>query len=441
MRPHITLTLRRRLRDGPLPHWVEAIEQPSLRTEHFTPSIDALFARHAIEFEASHEYQPAGAAWSEHEIATGLDRVYRLVLLTDAQVPEALVESIRRLPEVESVRAGAIGHMDLQPLRALALGARTDRASRDAIYLDEAHAFGTGDPSITVAILDTGVDLTHPEYREAMLSGYDFVDIIDGAQEFVGDFLGADPIPEDEVGHGTHVAGIVAGAGRKMPRGVAPRCRILPVRVLAAMIKDGRPVGAGLVETINNGVKWAIDHGAEILNMSLGVQHTGGGLPHEQVIEYAKRKGVTVVAASGNDGRQALYFPGAFPSVIAVGAADDAGQVAEFSTFGDHVSLIAPGVDVYSSYLNDGYAFSTGTSHAAPFVTGAIALLKSYARAQGRDLSDSQAKHVLKHTSDKVDRNFKDRKAGYGRLNVADALRYLDYKLNSARRPSYDNRY
>jgi subtilisin family serine protease len=284
--------------------------------------------------------------------------------------------------------------------------------------------------------MDTGVDVDHPEYRHALLPGYDFVDILDGAQDFIGDYLGADPIPEDEVGHGTHVAGIVAGTGKNMPRGVAPRCRVLPVRVLAAMSKEGRPVGAGLVENINNGVKWAIDHGADVINMSLGVRHSGGGLPHAEVIDYAQRKGVTVVAASGNDGHQALYYPGAFPSVIAVGAADDRGEVAEFSTFGDHVSFIAPGVDVYSSSLEDGYAFSTGTSHAAPFVTGAVALMKSYARSQGRELHDGQAKHVLKYSSDKVDRQFKNAKAGYGRLNLGDGLRYLDYKLNSARRPS-----
>lgn len=437
MKPHITLMLRYPLRRVALPYWVDAIAQPLLRREQFMPAIDALFAQHQLAFTATQEYKPAGAAWSTPEMASGLDRVYRLVLQSDANISPTLIESIRQLPDVEHVHVGAIGDMDLQPQRAQSFGLRTNRASRDAIYLDEAHAFSEGDEDIIVAILDTGVDLNHPEYRDALLPGYDFVDILDGAQEFIGDYLGADSIPEDEVGHGTHVAGIIAGKGRNMPGGVVPRCRILPVRVLAAMNKEGRPVGAGLVENINNGVKWAIDHGAHVINMSLGVRHTGGGLPHHEVMDYAQRKGVTVVAASGNDGRQALYYPGAFPSVIAVGAADDRGDVAEFSTFGEHVSFIAPGVDVYSSSLDDGYAFSTGTSHAAPFVTGAIALMKSYARAQGRELSDQQVKHVLKHTSDKMDRHFKHPKAGYGRLNIADGLRYLNSKLNSARRTTH----
>jgi subtilisin family serine protease len=85
---------------------------------------------------------------------------------------------------------------------------------------------------------------------------------------------------------------------------------------------------------------------------------------------------------------------------------------------------------VYSSYLDNDYAFSSGTSHAAPFVSGAIALMKSYARSHGRRLTDGQAKSVLKHTADKAGRGFKDRRAGFGRLNLADAMRLLAHRLN-----------
>jgi thermitase len=437
MKPHMTVTLRDPLPGRALPHWIDVIKNPELRTDWFLPQVKHLFALHQLSFVVTQEYTPSGAMWSPQEISSGLNRVYRLVQLSDTPIPITLIEAIRRLPEVEEVRIGAIGHMDLPPQRSQSLSVRTDQSSRNAIGLEEAHSFTEGDNAITVAVLDTGVDLDHPEYRHVLLQGYDFVDVIDGASEFIGDYLEADVIPEDEVGHGTHVAGIIAARGTNVPRGVAPRCRILPIRVLAAMSKDGRRVGAGLVENINNGVKWAIDHGADVINMSLGVRHTGGGLPHQEVIDYAKRKGVTVVAASGNDGRQEMYYPGAFPSVIAVGAANRDGDLADFSTFGDHVSLIAPGVEIYSTSMEDGYAFSTGTSHAAPFVTGAIALLKSYARTRGCDLNDRQVKNVLKQTSDKVGRDFKDPKAGYGGLNIADGLRYLHYKLNSARRVTH----
>jgi subtilisin family serine protease len=437
MKPHVRIKLRNGVDPPDLPAWSEVIGRDEHKQDRFLPAVDRLFAQRRLCFMATREYLPAGEAWSAAERASGLDRVYRLVLTRNTSIPPDLIADIRLLPQVEDARTGAVGHMDLAP-RTLGDRTRTDRASREAIFLEEAHAYGRGEPEVTVAILDTGLELEHPEYRDSLEPGRDFVDILNGAEDFIGDHIQADEEPADEVGHGTHVAGILAGRGRNMPMGVAPRCRLLPVRVLAAMRRDGRTVGAGLIENINTGVKWAVDRGADVINMSLGVRHTGGGLPHEEVIDYCLRRGVTVVAASGNDGRQELYYPGALPPVIAVGAMDADGKVADFSTFGDHVSFVAPGVDVYSTALDGGYAFSTGTSHAAPFVSGAVALLKSYAASQGRRLCDRQVKHVLKHTSDKVDQRFKDRKAGYGRLNLADALRYLDWKLNAGRRPSHE---
>lgn len=393
-----------------------------------------------MQFTATREYYPAQTDWSPEERATGLDRVYRLVLLRNQTIPREVIEQIRLVPEVEEVRAGRIGLAELPVPSATAFSRQSDTASREAIYLDEAHAYSRGSEAITVAVLDTGLDLNHREYLGVLRDGYDFVDILDGASEFIGDFIGADDDPSDrEVGHGTHVAGIIAGRGLGMPEGVAPRCRLLPVRVLAGMQKNGRTVGAGLIENINAGIKWAVDQGAHVINMSLGVRHTGGGLPHEEVIDYAMRKGVSVVAASGNDGRNEFYYPGALPAVITVGAAAENGEAAAFSTYGDHVSFIAPGVDIYSSSLDGSYAFSTGTSHASPFVAGTVALLKSYAKDRGMRLGDRQVKHVLKQTSDKLDRRFKHPKAGYGRINVADAMRYLDSRVSRTRSAPYGN--
>jgi thermitase len=438
MKDHVRIKLRQPLPLEQLPHWQALLEDRCLERERFMSQFDRVFDRHGVPFLATREYQPEGSGWSADEIASGLDRIYRLVLMRTGRVPPALIYDLCMLPGVEHAASGSIGQMDLQP-HSRALSVRTDRASRDAIFLDEAHAFSKGDSTITIAVLDTGVELQHPDLSHALYDeGYDFVNIIDGSEEFIGDFIEADNIADDEVGHGTHVAGIVVGKGLGMPCGVAPKCRLLPVRVLAAMEKQGRRMGAGLIDNINAGVKFAVDRGVDVINMSLGVRHEGGGLPHQEVIDYARRKGVTIVAASGNDGQQEMYYPGAFESVIAVGAMDREGNVAEFSTYGDQVSFLAPGVDVYSTYLNNDYAFSTGTSHAAPFVSGAVALLKSYARRQRHPLSDAQVKHVLKHTSDKIDRNFKDRKAGYGRLNLADAMRYLEFKL-SQRRYQHDD--
>jgi subtilisin family serine protease len=339
-----------------------------------------------------------------------------------------MIDEISLLPIVERVHPGAIVVGEIPPT-SQSLGANTGQRARDAIGLDEAHRFTRGDTAITVAVLDTGVCLSHPELRGKLLPGYDFVNIIDGHNEFLGDFLDYDDSPDDEVGHGTHVAGIIAGQGIAMPEGVAPRCKVLPIRVLGAMKHGNERRGAGLEDNINSGLKLAIDRKVDVVNMSLGMQRVGGGLPHEDIVKYAQLKGVTIVAASGNDGQENLYYPGALPGVITVGAFDDAGEVAAFSTYGQQVSFVAPGTDVYSSYLDDDYAFSSGTSHAAPFVAGGVLLLKSYARSRGRRLSDKQVKHVLKHTADKVGRGFRHPKAGFGRLNLADALRLLEFRL------------
>ncbi|MBP0001234.1 MAG: S8 family serine peptidase [Cyanobacteria bacterium SID2] len=433
MKWHVRLKLKRSLASATaLPHWQALSKNKKLRATQLHPDVDAIFSKYHRPVWVAKEYENADRSWSRDEIASGLDRIYRLVLQHDLTVPPELIRDLRQLPIVEAASLGEVGYTDLPQMRSTPMSAQTDWRSRKAIGLPDAHQlFTRGDANITVAVLDTGIDLNHPELAEVLIPGYDFVDIIDGAGQFVGDFLGYDEDPEDEVGHGTHVAGIIAAKGAKIPPGVVPNCKILPVRVLGAMKKGSKRVGSGLVDNINSGIKWAIDRGAHVINMSLGVKNSGGGLPHQEVVDYAQRKGVTIVAASGNDGKEELYYPGALPHVITVGAIDDFGSIAPFSTYGKQVDFVAPGTDIYSTYVNEDYAFSTGTSHAAPFVTGAVALLKSYAlMKQGVNLLDRQIKYLLQQTADKVDRRFKHRKAGFGKLNLLDALRLLDTKLS-----------
>lgn len=432
MKPHIRLKLKSPATSEILPHWQDLIAHKSIAITEIHPEIDLLFSKYNVHVWVTQEYKSIGKDWNQAELASGLNRIYRVILQQDSHIPLGLIEEISLLPIVELVRIGEIGQAELPAMRSAQMSVATDSRSRNAIYLDEAHKFFTqGHPEITVAVLDTGINLNHPEYKDNLLPGYDFVNIIDGASKFIGDCLDYDDDPEDEVGHGTHVAGIIAGKGQEMPVGVVPKCRILPVRVLGAMKQGNKRVGAGLVDNINSGIKWAIDRGADAINMSLGIQHTGGGLPHQEVVEYAQRRGVTIVAASGNDGTEQLYYPGALPYVIAVGAVDELGNMAHFSTYGKQVDLVAPGTNIYSTYLKNDYAFSTGTSHASPFVAGAVAMLKSYAlQKQGQRLSDSQVKYLLKHTADRIDHRFKHSKAGFGKLNLIDALRLLEYKLS-----------
>ncbi len=412
-----------------IPFWGDLIGSRGESSNQFFPEVRKLFEKHGVPVIYSKEYKPKLAQWSEEEVRSGLDRVFRIILKEEGEFPPGLLEDIKLIPYVAKVKSGEIGVADI-PRKFAEAKALPGFDPASLILLKEAHSFTTGSPSVKIAVLDTGVDFTHPEISHAMLPGKDFVDIIDGADKFIGDYLGYDSDPADDVGHGTHVCGILSAKGMKMAKGVAPACKIIPVRVLGALRRGDSVVGAGLIDNINTGIKWAVDQGADVINMSLGIKHEGGGLPHEEVIKYALSKGVSIVAASGNDGTRDLYYPGALPGVIAVGAVDANDQMAGFSTYGAHVSFVAPGTSIISSYPGKKYSMSSGTSQASPYVAGGIALLKSIAAKAGRRLRDHQVKYILKHTADRMDGKFKDIKSGYGRINLLDAIKLTKHKLS-----------
>ena len=423
MRPHVVVTLSPAAAKQRLPYWGAIKTDKSGSERDLTPAVGEALRRTGVEVWTAHEYPMRGESWSPEEVRSGLDRMYRLILRNRENVPQDLIDAIRLSADVVEVRPGQIGTAVLPAARQLGRTAAGDDAPRQQIYLPQVRRLSRGSPDIRIAVLDTGVDLAHPALAANLQHGSDFVDIIDGQAEFIGDFIGADDSAEDEVGHGTHVAGIIGARNGLGPEGVAPACRIIPVRVLAAMKRGAELVGAGLVENINAGVKWAVDQGAHVINMSLGVRQSGGGLPHREVVAYAAERGVCIVAAAGNDGHEALYYPGALPEVIAVGSVGLDGQVSEFSTFGPQVALVAPGEDIYSTYLGRGYASATGTSHSSPFVAGAAALLQSLAIERGGRFRPADIRKILTSTADRLDQRIRDRRAGSGRLNLIDAFR------------------
>lgn len=428
MKNHLIIWTEQGKRMDELPYWGDIIHKKSPEAEKFLPEVSNLFKKYNLPVLYSKEYKPQYRTWTQEEVQSGLANIFRVILKEDKDIPASLIEEIKLVPYVKKIKPVDIGVAELPPV-ASSMGVSILDPSAQ-IYIKHAHAFTTGSPEIKIAVLDTGVDTQHEEIADVLLPGMDFVNILDGVEKFVGDYLGYDTDPDDDVGHGTHVCGILSAKGLKMAKGIAPSCKVIPIRVLGALKSGNGVVGAGLIDNINNGIKWAVDQKADVINMSLGIKHEGGGLPHEEVINYALKKGVTIVAASGNDGRQDRYYPGALKGVIAVGAVDQHNQMAAFSTYGSHVSFVAPGANIISSYPDNKYSMSSGTSQASPYVTGAVALLKSFALKYGRELKDNQVKYILKNTADRLDGTLKNVKSGYGLINLLDAFKLLKYKLS-----------
>jgi subtilisin family serine protease len=236
------------------------------------------------------------------------------------------------------------------------------------IGLPSAWSMATG-AGVTVAVLDTGVTAGADGF-DRLLPG---IDLADG-----------DSDPRDTDGHGTHVAGTIAQATDNGygTAGVAPDASILPVRVLGSG-------GSGSMVDVADGIVWAVDQGADVINLSLG--SGGSSRVLASAVDYAVSNGVLLVAASGNDGRTRVDWPAAYEGVMAVGAVDARGSVTPYSNEGSALSLVAPGGDTTRDDNRDGYVdgvlqetlvngrigfnFLEGTSMATPHVAGTAALL------------------------------------------------------------------
>jgi subtilisin family serine protease len=216
--------------------------------------------------------------------------------------------------------------------------------------------YSTGSNSVTIAILDSGVDHGHVDLAGKITAGYDFVF--------------NDAHPQDDNGHGTHVAGIAAAStnNNKGIAGVSWRARIMPLKVLNS-------AGNGSYENVASAIVWAVDNGAQVINLSLG----GSGFSQvlENAVLYAYDNNVLIVASTGNTGSNFVLYPARFPQVVAVGASNMSDQPASFSNYGPEVDLAAPGENIYSLWLS-GYQLRTGTSMSAPHVSGLASILFGY---------------------------------------------------------------
>lgn len=229
---------------------------------------------------------------------------------------------------------------------------------------------------VVVAVIDTGCDLDHPDLKDSLVDGYNFI--------------GRNKSPVDDNGHGSHVAGTVAATNNnKGIVGVAPKAKIMPIKSLAAN-------GSGNLQQICDGIFYAADNGADIICMSLGTPY--GSLHMRQAINYATDKGCVIFCAAGNSGKQSeLMYPAKYTDTISIGSISNEFKISRFScSTGSELDFLAPGEDVISCVPDNSYATLTGTSMANPFAVGCAALLLSYKKK--RLTKYDYIKHFSKHS-------------------------------------------
>jgi type VII secretion-associated serine protease mycosin len=279
---------------------------------------------------------------------------------------------------------------------------RPQQWALDELQIETAWASGTG-AGVDIAVVDSGVSGDHPDLAPRVCGGVAF--------------LGSDGVTRvgqgatDSNGHGTHVAGIAAaGTGdRTGTAGVAPSARIIPVRVLDAS-------GTGSSADVARGITWAVDHGAEVVNVSLGGGYSSAV---DLAVDYAEQQGVVVVAAAGNAGPSgARNYPAALDDVLAVASHDQGGGISSFSTQGNYVDLSAPGSGIVSTYPDGRWASMSGTSMATPHAAGAAALLV----AAEPQLTPAQLRARLRSTATDAGVPGVDVAYGWGRLDLLQAL-------------------
>lgn len=333
---------------------------------------------------------------AQREDTTGIEKIgIKKIKAKTKEELDSLLKELKEDPNVEYIERNIVYSKTQIPNDTYYY----DDWAINYIKAEKAWDITTGSNGIIVAVIDTGVDLDHPDLRNQLILGKDFVD--------------NDMIPEDEDGHGTLVAQIIGaeannGFGKA---GVVWNCKILPLRVLDAN-------GDGYVEDIANAIIYAADNGARVINLSLGGPEPSRTI--KDAIDYAYNKGVLIVGSSGNSGENILY-PAAYSEVIAVGAIDESENRANFSGHGQGLSLVAPGVNIIGFENDEQPILGDGTSFATPYVSGGAALLLSL----NPYLTNSEVKEMLETSAKDLGPVGWDEDYGYGALDIYSAL--VDY--------------
>jgi len=257
---------------------------------------------------------------------------------------------------------------------------------------------------IKIMVIDTG----HPNHRDIGTNAIEGRNFIKG--ESINDFNG----------HQTHVTGIICAKNNEEGMvGVAPKAQCITVKALDAN-------GNGSFKAVNSALAYAFEVKPDIISMSLGAP--AGDEEQHDLIKSITSFNIPIICAAGNSGQRGVDYPGAYPEVITVGAYNENGDIANFSAIGEQVDWAAPGVKIYSTYLNEQYCLMDGTSQATPYMVGVVALLLSKHRKQEAETGLNDCKtvaqikeHLLKYTIDKGMVG-KDNYFGFGVVNVEDLI-------------------
>jgi subtilisin family serine protease len=266
------------------------------------------------------------------------------------------------------------------------------------IRTEEGWDITKGDEQIVIAVVDSGVDLDHPDLKGRLTNGYN---VLENNQ-----------FPDDDNGHGTHVAGIIASEtnNKEGVAGITWYNKIMPIKALGAE-------GYGTSFDVAKGIIWAVDHGASVINLSLGNYQHSSLL--KEAIDYAYDHNVVLIASAGNDNTSQTSFPASYPEVLGVAALSYTGGRAPFSNYGDYIDITAPGVQIASTFFNQQYAALSGTSMASPHVAGLAGLLLSI----NPDLTNREVMDIIKNTAYDLGTPGTDNDFGSGLIDVENALK------------------
>ena len=356
--------------------------------------------RIVVRLSAGMSPEALGPALNAASSLTLIDRIPQLnayVFRVPNDFVAATLQALRHLPFVRYAEVDGRAHIAFSPNDP---EFSLHQYAPQRIRADQAWDITHGSADVVVAVVDTGVDRGHPDLAGKVITGPDLVN--------------DDNAPEDDNGHGTHVAGIIAAATNNGigVAGIGYETRVLVIKVLNAY-------GSGYYSIIAEGIVYAVDHGARIVNLSL--RGTLSSAVLEDAVNYAWEHNALVVAAAGNDGGEAPVYPAAYDHVLAVSATDWNDQWWTLSNRGDYVDLSAPGVGIYSTDWRGGagpYASRSGTSMATPHVAATAALVLSV----NPQLTNEELSRILTDTAVDLGAPGWDSNFGYGRIDALAAV-------------------